>query len=146
MIKFRRQGGGQSSSEAAKVPSTLAYGEPAIASDGTLYVGDGKGGVIPVPKIEFSGKYLLDGWQQEDSAFTQTISVSSNHGGVKMASTLKLGPPMTTQTDNFDTNEKKLEALGIVNSGQCIPGDGTVTIKCREKPSCDLDVHWEVQF
>ena len=46
MIKFKRQGGGSSSSASASAPSSLAYGEPAVASDGTFYVGSGRGGVV----------------------------------------------------------------------------------------------------
>ena len=46
MIKLRRQGGGASSSSAAQAPVSLSYGEPAVSSDGTLYVGDGSGGVV----------------------------------------------------------------------------------------------------
>ena len=46
MIKFRRQGGGTSSSDAAQAPTSLAYGEPAVASDGTIYIGSGSGKVV----------------------------------------------------------------------------------------------------
>lgn len=46
MIKFKRQGGGSTSSAPASAPSSLAYGEPAVSSDGTFYVGSGSGGVV----------------------------------------------------------------------------------------------------
>ena len=75
MIKLRRQGGGTSSSSAAQAPSSLSYGEPAVASDGTLYVGDGSGGVASKVKNaydaenglwEFYAIYKMDEWTEAD--------------------------------------------------------------------------------
>lgn len=46
MIKFKRQGGGNSSYASASAPGSLAYGEPAVSSDGTIYCGSGTGSVV----------------------------------------------------------------------------------------------------
>ena len=46
MIRLKRQGGGSSSSDIAAPPGHLNYGEPAVSSDGTFYVGNGSGGVV----------------------------------------------------------------------------------------------------
>lgn len=188
MIKFRRQGGGSSSSVPASAPSSLAYGEPAVASDGTIYTGDGLGNVVSKVKNaetaanaehatnadmannatnavnatnsihaeeaddatnglwEFVGTYLLDGWTGTDGNYEQTVLVNSVYGSKSMTASARLSDPLTEQTDNFQTNETKLEALSIINKGHSIPGNGNVTIKCAEKPSCDLDVHWYVKL
>lgn len=152
MIKFKRQDGGSSSLTPAQPPESLEYGEPAIASDGTFYVGDGTGGVVS--KVhnaenglwEFFATYLLDEWEGSDGDYTQTKKVQSKYGNVKMTASALLGAPQTNQTNNFTTNETKLEALGIINAGYSVPGDGTVTIHCEEKPTCDIDVHWYVKI
>lgn len=152
MIKLRRQDGGASSVSPAQPPEALEYGEPAVASDGTLYVGDGSGGVVS--KIhdaenglwEFFATYMLDEWEGSEGDYTQTKEVQAKYGGVKMKTSAFLGSAQTEQTSNFDTNETKLEALGIINAGYSVPGDGTVTIHCEEKPECDIDVHWYVKI
>lgn len=185
MIKFKRQGGGASSSASATPPSSLAYGEPAVASDGTFYVGDGSGKVVSKVKNsaqsdssktadhateadhskkadsstnssyaedaqngqwEFVGTYKLDAWSGSSSPFTQTVSVSPVYGDISMKETARLSNPMTEQTDSFDTNTKKLKALALINNGKCTPGNGTVTIQCNEKPTCDIDIHWYVNL
>lgn len=188
MIKFKRQGGGSSSSAAASAPSSLAYGEPAISSDGTLYTGDGSGKVVSKVKNadnasnaihatnadnatqamnstnadhadradtsddavnglwEFYGTYYLDGWYGSDGDYYQTVSVNPAYGSKKMTSYARLSEPLTEQTDNFETNETKLAALTIINKGYATPGNGSVTIRCSEKPECDIDVHWYVKL
>lgn len=159
MIKFRRQGGGDSSSVPAIKPSSLAYGEPALASDGTLYTGDGNGKVKSLVENskksfrahngqwEFYGTYKASSWAQVSGGYMQTVSViCANANSVTITSSARLGNPMTSQTNDFEENENKLEALGIINMGQCIPGNGTVTINCKEKPTIDIDIHWYVNM
>lgn len=159
MIKFKRQGGGNSSSDPAQKPTTLSYGEPAISSDGTIYVGDGAGNIKSKVENatksfragngqwEFYGTYKLSGWVSKSGGYSQTVSVTCvNSGSIVMNSSARLSCPMTSQTDDYSQNEKKIEALGIINMGQCIPGDGTVTINCPEKPSMDMDIHWYVNL
>ena len=156
MIKLRRQGGGTSSSSAAQAPSSLSYGEPAVASDGTLYVGDGSGGVASKVKNaydaenglwEFYATYKMDEWTEADGGgYEQTKPVQSKYGNVAMVSTARLGSAQTEQTSNLSTNNTKLEALGIINAGHAVPGEGTVTITVEEIPDCDIDVHWYVKI
>lgn len=159
MIKFKRQDGGNSSSSPAKKPGSLAYGEPAVSSDGTFYAGDGAGNVKSLVENskrsfranngqwEFYGTYKAASWTSISGGYSQTASVTcANASSITITSSARLGGPMTSQTNNFTTNEKKLEALGIINMGQCIPGSGTVTIKCKEKPTMDIDVHWYVNM
>lgn len=157
MIKFKRQGGGTSSSASAQKPSSLAYGEPAISSDGTIYVGDGSGNVSSkVEKAyrasnglwEFYGTYKAGSWSSRSGGgYTQSVQVTcANSSSVVMKSTARLSNPMTSQTDNFSQNEEKIETLGIINMGQCVPGNGIVTINCSEKPTMDIDIHWYVSL
>lgn len=156
MIKLKRQDGGTSSSSAAQAPTSLSYGEPAVASDGTFYVGDGSGGVVSKIKNaydaenglwEFYATYLMDGWTSASGGgYEQTKPVQSKYGNVTMVATARLGSAQTEQTSNLATNETKLEALGIINAGHAVPGEGTVTITVEEIPDCDIDVHWYVKL
>lgn len=63
----------------------------------------------------------------------------------KATKDMMLGIPQSTQTDDRTKNENKQEALGFFAAGKCTPGDGKITIKCWEKPVCDVDVYWEVK-
>lgn len=185
MIKFKRQGGGTSSSAPASAPTSLAYGEPAVSSDGTIYMGDGSGKVVSKVENseksassdhaaksdnatkadhatnadnskksddalnglwEFTGTFMLDAWVEGEGTFTQTVTVTPAYGSKTMTSSARLSHPLTSQTDNFETNETKLAALAIINKGNAVPGENTVTVTCNEKPECDLDVHWYVKI
>lgn len=156
MIKLKRQDGGTSSSSVAQAPTSLSYGEPAVSSDGTLYVGDGSGGVASKVKNahdaenglwEFYATYMMDEWTEADGdGYEQTKAVQSKYGNVTMVATARLGSAQTEQTSNLATNETKLEALGIINAGHAVPGEGTVTITVEEIPDCDIDVHWYVKL
>ena len=159
MIKFRRQDGGQSSSNPAREPTSLEYGEPAVSSDGTIYTGDGSGKVKSLVNVakkafdatngmwQFVGDFKADSWVLKESVYEQTAQVRClDSDNVVMASNAKLSAPSTSQTDDFAQNEEKLDAIGIVNYGQCIPGDKEITIKCKEKPAVDLDIYWNVKL
>lgn len=159
MIKFKRQDGGPSSSNIAREPTSLAYGEPAIASDGTIYVGDGSGKVKSLVlnakkafnatngKWQFVGDFKTDSWILKESTYEQTAQVKClDSDNVVMSYKAKLSAPSTSQTDDFLENENKLDAIGIINLGKCIPGDGEITIKCSEKPNVDLDVYWDAKL
>lgn len=68
-VYFKRQGGGKSSDLTAEAPPTLEYGEPAVDSDGVLYVGNGKGNVVSKVQEAGNGMWLykatfaVDAWQ-----------------------------------------------------------------------------------
>lgn len=144
-VYFKRQGGGKSSDLAAKAPPTLEYGEPAVDSDGSLYIGDGHGNVVKVSTYMYTGTFKSGSWTSTNGYYTQTQTVTPVGGGPALTASAMLGIPQSTQTDNKTANENKQEALGFFAAGKCTPGNGNVTIKCWEKPVCDVDVYWEAR-
>lgn len=150
-IQMKRQGGGQSNSATATVPSTLAYGEIGIDSAGNIYCGNGKTQVTSQVKnaanvlFLYKGTYKADGWTYNSStaAWTQSAAVTAQDGGPAIKTDFTLSAPMAAQTDNRMTNKQRQDALGMIASGKCTPQNGGVIIcKVFEKPSIDLDVYW----
>ena len=144
-IRLKRQGGLDACSKEAVAPTSLKYGEPAIDSAGTLYIGTGDGGVKKIGSQLYTGTFTLNSWISTGGYYTQTQSVAPVGGGNAMTADMMLGIPQSTQTDDRTVNENKQEALGFFAAGKCTPGDGKITIKCWEKPVCDVDVYWEVK-
>ena len=150
-IQMKRQGGGQSNSATAAMPSTLAYGEIGIDSAGNIYCGNGKTQVTSQVKnaanvlFLYKGTYKKDGWTYNSStaAWTQSAAVTAQDGGPAIKADFTLSAPMAAQTDNRTTNEQRQDALGMIAAGKCTPQDGGVIIcKVFEKPSIDIDVYW----
>ena len=144
-IRLKRQGGLDACDATAAAPESLKYGEPAIDSDGSLYIGDGHGNVVKVSTYMYTGMFKSGSWTSSNGYYTQTQAVTPVGGGPALTANAILGIPQSTQTDNKTTNENKQEALGFIAAGKCTPGNGNVTIKCWEKPACDVDVYWEAR-
>ena len=58
-IRLKRQGGLDACSKAAVAPTALKYGEPAIDSAGTLYIGTGNGGVKKIGAQLYTGTFIV---------------------------------------------------------------------------------------
>lgn len=143
-VYFKRQGGGKSSDLAAEAPPTLEYGEPAVDSDGVLYVGNGKGNVVSKVQEAGNGMWLykatfaVDAWevmtekQSDDDSdsevaaqsfnivlhkryYQQTADVTAVDGGPMLTPSMNLSAPMAQTTSNNDTNKELLKALSIIN-------------------------------
>lgn len=168
-VYFKRQGGGKSSDLTAEAPPTLEYGEPAVDSEGVLYVGNGKGKVVSKVQEAGNGMWLykatfaVDAWQERHIGgasssssdhsifyYTQTADVTAVDGGPMLTPSMNLSAPRAQTTDNNDTNKELLKALSIINGSsktvQVTTVDGNdktvITVKAAKKPSCDITVYW----
>lgn len=159
-VYFKRQGGGKSSDLAAKAPPTLEYGEPAVDSDGVLYVGNGKGNVVSKVQEAGNGMWLykatfaVDAWQNSSSSqsngYTQTADVTAVDGGPILTPSMNLSAPLAQTTDSNDTNKELLKALSIINGSSktvhvtAVDGNDktVITVKAAKNPSCDITVYW----
>ena len=159
-VYFKRQGGGKSSDLAAKAPPTLEYGEPAVDSEGVLYVGNGKGNVVSKVQEAGNGMWLykatfaVDAWKNSSSSqsdgYIQIADVTAVDGGPILTQSMNLSAPLAQTTDNNDTNKELLKALSIINGSsktvQATTVDGNdktvITVNAAKKPSCDITVYW----
>lgn len=159
-VYFKRQGGGKSSDLTAEAPPTLEYGEPAVDSEGVLYVGNGKGKVVSKVQEAGNGMWLykatfaVDAWQNSSSSqsndYTQAADITAVDGGPILTPSMNLSAPLAQTTDNNDTNKELLKALSIINGSsktvQVTTVDGNdktvITVKAAKKPSCDITVYW----
>lgn len=159
-VYFKRQGGGKSSDLTAEAPPTLEYGEPAVDSDGVLYVGNGKGNVVSKVQEAGNGMWLykatfaVDAWQNSSSSqsdgYIQTADVTAVDGGPILTPSMNLSAPLAQTTDSNDTNKELLKALSIINGSsktvQVTTVDGNdktvITVNAAKKPSCDITVYW----
>ena len=159
-VYFKRQGGGKSSDLTAEAPPTLEYGEPAVDSEGVLYVGNGKGKVVSKVQEAGNGMWLykatfaVDTWQNSSASqsdgYTQAANVTAVDGGPILTPSMNLSAPRAQTTDNNDTNKELLKALSIINGSsktvQVTTVDGNdktvITVKAAKKPSCDITVYW----
>ena len=162
-IKFKRQGGGSTNYNSAKAPTSLNYGEPAVDSEGRIYVGNGQRQVVSRVKIADSctnatsasnadrAKFDLplyhaylsaSSWSNYGSYYTQSPSCYAESGGPSMTSDMQLSPPMTQGTGVQSTDESLMETLNIINAGTTTPGYGRITVKVWEKPETDITVYY----
>lgn len=141
-VYFKRQGGGKSSDLAAEAPPTLEYGEPAVDSDGVLYVGNGKGNVVSKVQEAGNGMWLykatfaVDAWETQVEEYSdddsdvaaqslnivlhrqyykQTADITAVDGGPMLMPSMNLSAPLAQTTSNNDTNKELLKALSIIN-------------------------------
>lgn len=166
-VYFKRQGGGKSSDLTAEAPPTLEYGEPAVDSDGVLYVGNGKGKVVSKVQEAGNGMWLykatfaVDAWRKKSSAassssdndifyYIQTADITAVDGGPILTPSMNLSAPLAQTTDNNDTNKELLKALSIINGSSktvhvtAVDGNDktVITVKAAKNPSCDITVYW----
>lgn len=94
----------------------------------------------------YAATLLMDSWKSESGAYTQTAEVKCLEGlGFISADSSFDSPLWVNQTEDLATNETLTEALGIVNTGYTILGDGTITCKVAEKPTTDLEIRFKAK-
>lgn len=89
--------------------------------------------------------FTVDGWTAENGKYTQSQTVKNSE-----TFTIKnVFPPLTTQTDNADTDATKRRNLGTIARGTTeftvMASNVTVKITADTKPDCDLDVTWYLE-
>lgn len=89
--------------------------------------------------------FTVDGWTAENGKYTQSKTVKNSE-----TFTIKnVLPPLTTQTDNADTDATKRRNLGTIARGTpeftVTASNITVKITADTKPDCDLDVTWYLE-
>lgn len=89
--------------------------------------------------------FTVDGWTAVSGKYTQSKSATNSE-----AFTIKnVLPPLTTQTDNADTDATKRRNLGTIARGTTeftvTASNITVKITADTKPDCDLDVTWYLE-
>lgn len=90
----------------------------------------------------------LDGWTQIDennaeNGFTQTATCDIvEKNGIPITESTQLSIPMAKGENDFDENDAIREALNLVCDGIVISGEGTVTVKVRQKPEREITVYW----
>ena len=89
--------------------------------------------------------FTVDGWTAANDKFTQSKTVTNSE-----AFTIKnVLPPLTTQTDNADTDATKRRNLGTIARGTTeftvTESNVTVKVTADTKPDCDLDVTWYLE-
>ena len=75
-IRLKRQGGLNSCYDTAKAPQTLKYGEPAIDSDGCLYIGSGSGGIVSKVKNAAEATHADNSTNSDQSTYATRASTS----------------------------------------------------------------------
>lgn len=169
-IQLKRQGeeNATSCSSAALKPTSLAYGEPAIDSDGYFYVGNGKGKIVSLVRAAdtaatastatvclrgnikdtpflYQGIFNYNNWAGY-GPYTQTITLTSRDGGPAVTASSKFcSGPMCDQTNNQSTNEVLQDVLNILNEGYLTLGANSLSARVWEKPSTDITVVFAIK-
>ena len=89
----------------------------------------------------FKATLLLGSWQSSGSEFTQEAQVKCIDGIGAITLESKWDSPIyVEQTSVLATNEKLIEALGILNMGEILFKDGAISCRVSEKPACDIEI------
>lgn len=89
--------------------------------------------------------FTVDGWTAVSGKYTQSKNATNSE-----AFTIKnVLPPLTTQTENADTDATKRRNLGTIARGTTeftvTASNITVKVTANTKPDCDLDVTWYLE-
>lgn len=90
----------------------------------------------------YSASFPHSGW----SGNSQTATLTAMDGGPAVTSASSFySVPMCHTTSNFTTNESLQESLNIINLGDRILGNNTVTCNCAETPATDIVVIFQIR-
>lgn len=106
---------------------------------------EGMAGKIKDQFKTVTATFTVDGWTAVSGKYTQSKSATNSE-----AFTIKnVLPPLTTQTDNADTDATKRRNLGTIARGTTeftvTASNITVKVTADTKPDCDLDVTWYLE-
>lgn len=89
--------------------------------------------------------FTVDGWTAASGKYTQSKTVTNS----EIFTIKNVLPPLTTQTDNADTDATKRRNLGTIARGAAefavTASNITVKVTADTKPDCDLDVTWYLE-
>ena len=90
----------------------------------------------------YSASFPHSGW----SGNSQTATLTPLDGGPAVTSTSSFySAPMCRTTSSMSTNESLQESLNIINLGNRILGNNTVTCNCSETPATDIVVIFQIR-
>lgn len=107
-IQFKRQGGGQTSSASPAAPSSLNYGELAVASNGDLYVGNGSRKAIGV--LTTNGNKTIGGTMKfsGSTTFTNPVNFRGNNTFTGATTFSNIGVTGNIMFSNISSGQKGL--------------------------------------
>lgn len=95
---------------------------------------------------QYYATFLVDGWTQTDSTYTQTATFTATTGGPAVtASSKMITGPMCKSSGVASTDEILKENLNIINDGHGTLGNNSITMTVTEKPSADIPVYWGIK-
>lgn len=107
-IQFKRQGGGQTSSASPAAPSSLNYGELAVASNGDLYVGNGSRKAVGV--LTTNGNKTISGTMKfsGNTTFTNPVNFRGNNTFTGATTFSNIGVTGNIMFSNISSGQKGL--------------------------------------
>lgn len=107
-IQFKRQGGGQTSSASPAAPSSLNYGELAVASNGDLYIGNGSRKAVGV--LTTNGNKTISGTMKfsGNTTFTNPVNFRGNNTFTGATTFSNIGVTGNIMFSNISSGQKGL--------------------------------------
>ena len=95
---------------------------------------------------QYYAAFLVDGWTQTDSTYTQTATFTATTGGPNVTSASKIMTgPMCKSSGVAATDAILRENLNIINDGYGILGNNSITVTVTKKPTADIPVYWGIK-
>lgn len=94
----------------------------------------------------YTAKLSVTGWNSNgDGGYTQTASLTADNGGPSVTANSRAGHPQCEPTGVKATDEALQEALNLINAGSTRVGANQVIVRVWEKPTCDINVKYEIK-
>lgn len=95
---------------------------------------------------QYYATFLVDGWTQTDSTYTQTATFTATTGGPNVTAVSKIMTgPMCKSSGVAATDAILRENLNIINAGYGTLGNNSITVTVTKKPTADIPVYWGIK-